>query len=224
MAMTPLEILDRRLQRAAAESNYVNTLNVHGRVTIEFVWWPGAGAVIDSLVDPFVVDHPTSGARREITYTWTPQGGRAITRVMNSGRITIPLPLGGRGTLTAFGTTWQISRAANGVNMSPVNQMRGVQQRLNRLGYHLRRPGAQSAGIDGALGRRTEHAVLCFQVGYRQAAGGPATRLQVRGEWTNNAAADYQNNLNRYNGAAVANPSNADGTSFRQALATYVGA
>src|SRR5687768_17320755 len=117
MAMGIVEILKRRVQRGAAETAYVNTLNVADRVTIDFVWYPGAATVTDSHIDTFVTDHPGTGARRELTYTWTPDGGTAVTRRMdNSARITIPLAPGARGTLRAFGTTWQIRRVANGVN------------------------------------------------------------------------------------------------------------
>ncbi|MCY2954015.1 MAG: hypothetical protein NTU53_18895 [Planctomycetota bacterium] len=225
MAMTNVQIIQRTLQRSTNESNYVNTLNLHARVTIDFVWYPGAADVTDSRINPFVVDHPITNQRREITYTWTPQGREPVTRVMNSGRITIPLAAGASGTLRAFGTTWLITRWAAAVNMTPVNQLRGVQQRLDRLGFHLRAAGAQASGIDNTLGARTERAVLCFQAAYRPLPPGPAARLQVRGEWTNNTAANYQNNLNAYNNnTAVANPSTADATSFQNALVAYVGA
>jgi Putative peptidoglycan binding domain len=219
-----IEILRRRVQRGNAETTYVNTLNVTDRVTIDFVWYPGAATVTDSHIDPFVTDHPRSGERREITYTWTPDRGRAITRTMNSGRVTIPLPPGAQGTLRAFGTTWQVRRVANGVNMDPSNQLRGIQQRLNRLGYHLRAAGAANPGIDGTLGRSTERAVLAFQADFRPVA--PGNRLQIRGEGMANNAAQFQSNLTAYAGAGAAvpaNPSAADSAALQAALVTYVG-
>jgi peptidoglycan hydrolase-like protein with peptidoglycan-binding domain len=115
---------------------------------------------------------------------------------------------------------------ANGVTMTAINQLRGVQERLNRLGYHLRHPGTQSAGVDNAPGAATERAVLAFQADYRPGLpASPPARLQVRGEWTNNTAAQYQNNLNAYNqGTATANPSAADSALLQTALVAYVGA
>ena len=224
MTMTDAEIEARRTQRSTQEASYVNTLNVHGRVTIDFVWYPGAVTVDDSLIDTFVTDHPRTGNHREITYTWTPEGGTPIVREMRSGRITLPLALGGRGTLSVFGTEWEITRQADGVNMAPVDELLGVKQRLDRLGYHLRKPGAEGSGVDGPLRRRTEHAILCFQADYQPTGSGPPRRLQVRGEWTQNPAAQYQSNLTEYNNHVTApNPSAADGEAFRRALAAYVG-
>ncbi len=223
MTMTEAEIQARRTQRSSEEANYVNTLNAHARVTIDFVWYPGAARVEDSLIDTFVTDHPQSGNRREATYTWTPEGGAPLVRELHSGRITLPLALGGRGRLRVFGTTWEITRQASGVRMAPVDELLGMQQRLDRLGYHLRKPGASGSGVDGTLRRRTEHAILCYQADYQPTGSGPARRLQVRGEWTNNTATQYQNNLNDYNGATAPNPSAADGAAFRSALVAYVG-
>jgi hypothetical protein len=148
---------------------------------------------------------------------------------MASGRIVINLAPGASGTLTCFGSQWRITRVANTVNMSPANTLRGVQQRLDRLGYHLRAPGARNPGIDNNLGRRTEAALLQFQNDYRPAAGTAApanNRLRLRGEWTTNTNATFTGNLRDYNhGTAVApNPSIADGAALQAAVTAVVGA
>jgi hypothetical protein len=124
---------------------------------------------------------------------------------MNSGTITISLPKGQKGVLEVFRTQWEIRRAGAGVFMTAVNQLRGVQQRLNRLGYHLRQPGAESPGVDNSYGRRTEHAIL-------------------RGEWTSNTDPKYTGNLTTYGrGGASPNPSSADGPALQTAIRTLVG-
>jgi peptidoglycan hydrolase-like protein with peptidoglycan-binding domain len=110
--------------------------------------------------------------------------------------------------------------------MSASATLQGVQQRLNRLGYHLRGPGALNPGIDGSYGQRTERAVIAFQVDYQTPApvpvGAPVGPLKVRGEWTNNP--NIQAALNSYNGGgAAANPSAADGTALQNALVAIVG-
>jgi hypothetical protein len=221
VAMTAAEILVRRVARGVAETAHVNTLNVADRVTIDFVWYPGesAASLASSVIDTFVVDHPVTNAVRTVSYTWTLEGRAALRREMTSGTITISLPVGRRGVLTVFATSWQITRVAAGVNMSPVNQLLGVQQRLNRLGYHLRAAGAPNPGADGVLGGMTERAVSAFQADYRPVAAGPANRLQVRGEWTNNAALNVAQYI-----AGSANPSAADSANLQQALTAYVGA
>lgn len=229
MAMTPAEILQRAVARSANEFNYINTLNVADRVAIDFVWFPGESRMRHSWINAFVLDHPTTGRRREIFYRWTLHGAAPVRRVMNEGRITISLPRGQRGVLKVFGTEWEIRRAPAGAggNMRPLNQMRGIQQRLNRLGYHLRRPGRANPGVDNTHGRRTEHAILQFQCDYRPIAGAaPAAsnRLRMRGEWAQNTTAQYTGNLTAY-GRPVANPnpSTADSAALRAALRAVVG-
>jgi hypothetical protein len=218
----------RRLQRSIREKQYINTINLASRVRISFVWYPGPANLEDSRIDTLVDPHPRTNGARDIGYTWTPKGGKPVTRVMHNGQVTIPLPVGGKGTLQAFGTTWEITRAAAGVNMAPENQLRGVQQRLNALGYHLRAPGDPNPGVDDIHGARTERAILAFQADYRPPAGAaapvPIVRLQVRGEWTQNTDPKYLANLQTYNkGPAPPNPSNADGTALQQALKASVG-
>ncbi len=104
--------------------------------------------------------------------------------------------------------------------------MRGIQQRLNTLGYHLRSPGTKAPGVDGTAGRRTENAVLAFQADYRPpaAAAAPANkRLQIRGEWVNNPAITAS--LNQYNSAAFqnTNPSATDSAALQAALVVTAG-
>jgi hypothetical protein len=232
MARTPeqmAEIVTLSLQRIVADVNYVNTVNVGDRVTIDFVHYPGAAQVVDSFVEPTLPS--VAGRAREIRYLWERTGTAPVERVMAYGRITVPLQPGQSGTLTVFNTSWRITRAAAGTNMDAANTLRGVQQRLNRLAYHLRGPGAAGSGVDGSLGARTELAVIQFQCDYRPPAAPPAglgalpARLQIRGEWTNNPG--IQGNLNTYNGATAAapaaNPSAADGTSLQTALRAVVG-
>jgi hypothetical protein len=224
MAMTRAQKFWRRVARGAAESNFVNTLNVVNTVTIDFVWYPGGNNVTTagSLIDTFIVDHPATGNRRNVYYTWTLDGATPVRRIMNSGTITISLPKGQKGVLEVFRTQWEIRRAGAGVFMTAVNQLRGVQQRLNRLGYHLRQPGAESPGVDNSYGRRTEHAILQFQNDYRPT--GVGSRLNIRGEWTSNTDPKYTGNLTTYGrGGASPNPSSADGPALQTAIRTLVG-
>ena len=148
--------------------------------------------------------------------------------MMNSGRVTIGLPPGRKGKLTVFDTVWEISRAPNGTTMSAANTMTGVQQRLNRLGYHLRSPGNSTPGIDGNWGRLTETAVVQFQADYVPAAGAPAAAanpLPLRAEWTTNTDPAFLQNLQTYNqGTAVANTTATDAANFVASLTAQVGA
>jgi len=224
-------VVARRVMRVMREANYVTTLNFADRVTIDFVWYPGetAANVQKSWVDTLVEAPDADGNERTIEYTWELTGRAPVRRTMDFGRITIPLPPGSTGTLTVFGTSWQITRAAAGQAMDPAGTMRGIQQRLNALGYHLRAPGVAGAGADGAAGRLTERAILAFQVDYRPPAGAPAAaanRLNIRGEFQNNPA--IAANLNAYNnaggGPAGVNPSAADSASLSASLVAAVGA
>jgi hypothetical protein len=217
----------RRVARAAAEGTYVNTINVNQRVTINLVWFPGAATVADSLVDTIIDDAP-DGTERQISYCWEREGHAPVVRPLLTGKITLILPPGESGTLTCFGTSWRVVRAPTGVQMEAANTLRGVQQRLDRLGYHLRSPGAQGPGADGILGKNTETAVLRFQADYRPSAGAPAAAnhaLKVRGECLPNTAARYTSNLQQYNqGTAVApNPSTADSQAVQASLVARVG-
>lgn len=226
MAMT---VIERRVMRLVQESNYVNTINVADQVHIDFVWYPGAANATTSLIDTLIADPGPDGNPREIHYTWARTGQAPVRRPMLSGRITIPLSPGGSGILTVFGTSWQITRVAAGVAMDPIANVRGMQERLNSLGYHLRTPGLTSAGVDGMAGRRTEGAVIAFQADYQPQPGAPAAaanRLNIRGEWMNNPA--IAANLNWYNqvggGPANANPSGVDSGKLQAALVAAAGA
>jgi hypothetical protein len=229
MALTVEQIVEmgvRRVQRAVRESNFVNTLNLVDRTTIDFVWYPGARDLNASLIDVIMPLTAAGAAPREVHYIWARTGMADIRRNLSSGRVTLPLPPGSAGTLTVFDTQWRITRTAAGVVMTASANLQGVQQRLNVLGYHLRAPGARNPGIDSMYGKVTERAVLSFQVDYRLPAGAPAGSpvgpLRVRGEWTSNPG--IQANLNQYNApAAAANPSAADGTALQQALVAFVG-
>jgi len=228
MALTPQQIAEmgtRRVQRAAQESTFVNTLNLVDRTTIDFVWYPGARNLNASLIDVIMPLTAPGAAPREVPYRWARRGMADIRRNLSSGRVTLPLPPGSTGTLMVFDTEWRITRTAAGVVMNAAANLQGVQQRLNVLGYHLRAPGARNPGIDSVYGKISERAVISFQVDYSLPAGAPAGSpagpLRVRGEWTSNPG--IQANLNQYNSAAAANPSAADGTALQQALVAFVG-
>lgn len=221
------DVIRRRVRRVVSEAEFVNTINVRDRVTIDFVWFPGAPIPAQSYIAPAVPNHPATGQAREITYTWTREGQAPLTRPMTSGRLTVSLPPGAKGTLQVFGTTWEITRVAAGTAMTPVDQLRGVQERLNRLGYHLRAAGYNHSGIDGRAGARTEHAILQFQNDYSPPVGAPpaaANMLHVRGEWTENTDASYVANIRAYHCNTCANPSMDDGIAFRAAVRATVGA
>ena len=222
------EMFVRRVARQNLESAYVNTINLIDRLTIDFVWYPGARDLSASLIN-VILPLPAMGAvPREIPYKWSRRGMAPIERPAASGRISLPLAPGSTGVLKIFDTEWEIRRAAVGVTMSASGSLQGVQQRLNALGYHLRAPGVSAPGIDSTYGARTERAVLSFQVDYERPAAAPAAApagpLKVRGEWTNNA--NIQGNLDNYNGVAAAtaaNPSAADGLAVQNALVAIVG-
>lgn len=91
--------------------------------------------------------------------------------------------------------------------------MRGVQQRLDRLGYQLRSPGQVSAGLDGIEGPVTEAAVIAFQADFRPSGAG--SRLFIRGEWNSNPELTH---------LLDSNPSAADGTATQTALVSAAGA
>lgn len=230
MALTPAQVNEmtvRRVQRAVAESNYINTLNLGDRFSLDFVWYPGADDVLVSLIDVILPLPTPAAAPREIPYRWARSGMTDIKQNMANGRITLPLAPGSSGVLTVFDTQWKITRAAAGVTLSAVAGIQGIQQRLNILGYHLRAPGAAAAGSDNINGARTERAVLSFQVDYRRPAGAPvaapAGPIRVRGELASNPG--IQANLNFYNNPSVAtNRSAADSAQLQAALVAIVGA
>lgn len=218
----------RRVQRSVLEAAYINTVNLADRVTVDFVWYPGEGKVSSSSVDPMLPLTAAEPAVRDIRYTWSRKGMADIRRPMNWGTITLPLAPGASGVLTVFDTQWRITRAAVGVVISGAGGLKGIQQRLNILGYHLRAPGAVAAGIDSVNGRITERAVLSFQVDYRRPAGAPAAApagpLRVRGEPLANPG--IQANLDIYNRVAAGvanNPSAADAAQFQAALTAAAG-
>jgi hypothetical protein len=233
MALTPAQLIEmgtRAVQRGASELTWVNTINLADRISLDFVWYPGADDVTNSFVDVLLPIVPPAVAPHEIPYTWARTGMAKITHKMALGRITLPLAPGSSGVLTVFDTQWKITRAAIGVTMSAVGGVLGIQQRLNSLGYHLRAPGAAAAGADNVNGGRTERAVLSFQVDYRRpagaAVGSPAGPLRVRGEVASNPS--IQANLDNYNHSPpappAANPSAADSAQLQAALVAIVGA
>jgi hypothetical protein len=232
MALTPAQLTEmgiRRVQRVFIESAFINTLNLADRIELNFVWYPGADDVNVSLIDVILPLPTPAAAPREIPFRWSRSGMADIKRSMAIGRITLPLAPGKSGVLTVFDTQWRITRAALGVALNPVGSLRGIQQRLNILGYHLRAPGVAAAGIDGINGARTERAVLSLQVDYRRPAGAPAAApagpLLLRGEAIANPG--IQANLDFYNGLtpppSANNPSAADSAKAQAALVAIVG-
>jgi len=224
-----IEMAVRRVQRISAESTFVNTLNVADRIIIDFVWYPGADDVIPSVIEVTMPVTTAQPVAREIEYKWSRSGMADIVRNLASGRITLPLGPGNTGVLTVFDTQWKITRARTGVAISPSTGLRGIQQRLNILGYHLRKPGADGPGIDATNGGLMERAILAFQVDYRKPAGAPvgspAGPLLVRGEPVENS--DLVINLSVYNHRDVTlqtNPSTADSVVTQKALVAMVGA
>ena len=223
-----------QMQRHTDDSDYINTIKVADRIVIDFVWYPGARrAELDSslvqLTPPASPDH--LGA--DITYTWTPNGGRTITRSMKSGRITLPLPPGGYGVLNVFHTEWDVARAAKGEPLPPFSQNgMGAMVRLNTLGYHLRDPGGYTDFQPEEFGAKGERAVLAFQVDYREPAAktGPTTPLRVRGEiWENT---ETWSHLKEYNAVRERdaspnvpdyNPTIDDTTNLQNALMEVAG-
>lgn len=69
------------------------------------------------------------------------------------GKVTIRLGAGEVANLNIMGSTYEIRARTS---LEPVTQLRGVQRRLNMLGYN-------AGAVDGIMGPITEHAVLNFQ-------------------------------------------------------------
>jgi len=74
-------------------------------------------------------------------------------RTGNDGKITIRIPLSASARLNVMGTEY-ILRARS--RLEHFNHLRGVQRRLNMLGYN-------AGTVDGDMGPKTEYAVLNFQ-------------------------------------------------------------
>ena len=184
MAWTPKDkpkTLPYRFQRIG-EGNRINVVNVAVNVTVEFVWYPGAADVNQSLVDVNVPAVPPAAGQREVSYRWSRPGMSDIQGHMTTGAIDLPLAPGGTGVLTVFDTQWEIVRSAAGLQLDPVTGVQGIQQRLNALGYHLRQAGNADPGISGSNGPLTERALLAFQVDYRPQTGSADAPLRIRGE------------------------------------------
>jgi len=90
------------------------------------------------------------------------------------GKVTVQLRSGQTARLTVMGTEYRLRLRRT---LEPVNQMRGIQRRLNMLGYH-------AGDEDGNLGPITEHAVLNFQADNNplkaDGLAGPQTRQRLR--------------------------------------------
>src|ERR1039458_4775425 len=121
MALTPAQINEmsvRRVQRAVAETNYINTLNLANIMMVNFVWYPGADTLSAGLIDIILPVTAPGAAPRDIPYRWSRSGMADIKRNMDLGAITLPLAPGSSGVLTVFDTQSRIPRAAAGVTLS----------------------------------------------------------------------------------------------------------
>jgi len=231
------EMQARRVQRATDDSTFVNTINLADRVTIDFVWYPGARDLKASLVDvilPVGIDS-FPDTPREIPYTWERAGVSPVKRNLTGGRVTLELPPGSSGFLTVFDSQWKIVRKGATESMGSADNVLGMQRRLNALGYHLRSPLDRQEGMIGQYGQKIERAVLMFQVDYRQPSpaprGAPTGPLRVRGEWAFNhpdlsVVLAVHNHLQGERAVMLAkplNPSAVDAAELQAALVAAVG-
>jgi hypothetical protein len=90
------------------------------------------------------------GLNYEITVGGSPPS-RGTTGA--DGKVTVRLGSGETADLNIMGTTYVVRARTR---LEPVDQLRGVQRRLNILGYN-------AGPVDGDMGPRTELAVLNFQ-------------------------------------------------------------
>jgi len=91
-----------------------------------------------------------SGLDYEVTVG---RGSTRRGRTGNDGKLTIRIAPFARARLNIMGTEYRV-RARSGLER--FNHLRGVQRRLNMLGYN-------AGAVDGSMGPKTEHAVLNFQ-------------------------------------------------------------
>jgi len=102
-------------------------------------------------------------------------GGGAARRGTTGadGKITLRLPAGVRARVTVMGTVYDLA-ARGGLEASAT--VRGVQRRLNMLGYN-------AGGVDGVNGPKTEYAILNFQADHNplrvDGLAGPRTQQML---------------------------------------------
>jgi hypothetical protein len=114
---------------------------VYRTVILYFQKYPGIEAASGISGEPYIFK---VGAIEVSRGTLGPQGN-----------VPLKLPVGGAsGQLTIFGTTYQIT-LRNSIEAETTPH--GVQRRLSMLGYNL-------GVIDGAVGEKTDRAMLNFQV------------------------------------------------------------
>ena len=114
---------------------------VLNQVTLYFRQWPSTAR------------GGADGAIPEASYVLR-AGSTSVSGQTNSeGAIVVNIPAGESARLEIFGTTYEITKLTA---LEAISTIRGAQRRLNILGY---RAGA----VDGDVGPKTDHALLCFQ-------------------------------------------------------------
>jgi hypothetical protein len=90
------------------------------------------------------------------------------------GTVTVSMIPGTTANLMVMGTEYQLSACGA---LEAVNTVLGIQRRLHMLGYYV-------GNVDGAVGEKTEYAVLNFQADNAplrvDGLAGPQTRQQIK--------------------------------------------
>jgi hypothetical protein len=134
----------------------------------------GAGrATIDRRkIQIFFQRFPGTNARSGIQgldFTVTVDGGPPrIGSTPADGKVEIRLAAGETATLEILGSQYQVTLLTGGLH--PIAELRGVQQRLNMLGYNAGALEAPAVGVAAVLANTgqnqtasTEHAIIDFQ-------------------------------------------------------------
>ena len=105
-----------------------------------------------------------------VSYTFTVAGETQSGSTSSDGSITLEMPAQATGFLNIFGTDYSIRIRHH---LEAISSMKGVQRRLDMLGYHL-------GSIDGVLGKHTDRSVLNFQADNNplDPDGGPGPKTQ----------------------------------------------
>ena len=113
--------------------------------------------LVYTSIDLFFQRYPGTDAAAGIQgleYEYTTAGSLPIRGTTGAdGKVRIRVPVGETATLTIMGSQYQIGIRSG---MEPFNQTKGMQQRLNMLGYN-------AGETNGTMGPDTEYAVLYFQ-------------------------------------------------------------
>lgn len=129
-----------------------------------------------------------------LDFTITINGGPAIAGVTPAdGKIEMLLAAGDTAQLNILGSTYNVRLLVGGLN--PVAELRGVQQRLNMLGYNAGalqadNKAAVTSGIEGQSTIETELAITNFQSDnnplFIDAIAGNKTQTSLRNKVKNN--------------------------------------